>query len=220
MADVRVYDQAYVEALEASVIIGGAVNAAGQLVLERGNGEKFNAGNVKAGLDEYHPVGSVYMSFDATEPSLIFGGGTWSRLKDRMLIGVGDNARWNAVGEQGGAELIQLTVAEMPSHNHNGATHDANPSHTHTGQVTGGGEHGHTYAAVATSRSVTGDGQATVSNYDFASAGVTGGGAHNHGVTIQPADMTHGHGITASGGDNAHDNMPPFTAVYMWRRTE
>lgn len=48
MADVEVYDAAYVAALEASVVVSGFINENGHLVLERGNGEQFNAGVVSA----------------------------------------------------------------------------------------------------------------------------------------------------------------------------
>lgn len=118
MADVDVYDADYVEALEASVIVGGHVNEAGMLVLERGNGEEFNAGQVVPDLDTRFPLNSVYMSFSSTDPATILGGGVWTRLKDRMLIGVGDNPRWDTPDETGGSETVTLTEAQLASHLH------------------------------------------------------------------------------------------------------
>ena len=39
-------------------------------------------------LDMIHPVGSIYLSVNATSPATLFGG-TWVQLKDRFLLGVG-----------------------------------------------------------------------------------------------------------------------------------
>ena len=40
-------------------------------------------------LDINHPVGSLYWSTDPTNPHDLFGG-TWERIKDRMILAVGD----------------------------------------------------------------------------------------------------------------------------------
>lgn len=65
-------------------------------------------------LDFIYPVGSIYMSANTTNPSVLFGG-TWTQLKDRFLLGAGDTY---AVGTTGGEATHTLTVAEMPAHNH------------------------------------------------------------------------------------------------------
>jgi len=133
MADVEVYDAAYVEALEASVIIGGSVNPAGQLVLTRGNGEQFNAGQVVPGIDSRWPVGSIYHTEATGNPADVLGGGTWSRVaQGRVLVSQNDaDAEFNVVGETGGEKKHLMTESEMFAHGH------AVPDHNHLFEATG-----------------------------------------------------------------------------------
>lgn len=61
---------------------------------------------------EAHPVGSLYWSMEATDPSKLFGG-TWEQIKDRFVwAGTGNP------GSTGGEATHTLTIEEMPSHNH------------------------------------------------------------------------------------------------------
>lgn len=62
-----------------------------------------------------YPVGSVYMSFNATSPAEIFGG-NWTRIKHSFLYGAGDTS--DLVNTTGGEVTHTLTVDEMPSHRH------------------------------------------------------------------------------------------------------
>lgn len=62
-----------------------------------------------------HPVGSLYLSDNATSPASLFGG-SWTKIVDRGLMGAGGAY---AVGSTGGEASHTLTVEEMPSHNHN-----------------------------------------------------------------------------------------------------
>ena len=61
-----------------------------------------------------YPVGSIYMSVNNVDPSLVFGG-TWSQIKDRFLLACGDT--YNN-GETGGEINHTLTISEMPAHTH------------------------------------------------------------------------------------------------------
>lgn len=74
------------------------------------------AGMMNSGLtvDDVYPVGSIYMSVNATDPGKLFGG-TWQRIKERFLLGAGDT---HAAGNTGGEFEHTLTVDEMPSHMH------------------------------------------------------------------------------------------------------
>lgn len=72
--------------------------------------------------DAIYPVGSIYMSVNAANPSTLFGG-TWQRIQGRFLFAA-DSA--HAAGSTGGEETHKLTVAEMPRHSHaiNGSWRD------------------------------------------------------------------------------------------------
>lgn len=62
-----------------------------------------------------YPVGSIYMSVNDIEPSVLFGG-EWERIKDRFLLAAGDEYE---VGETGGEAKHTLQTWEMPEHTHN-----------------------------------------------------------------------------------------------------
>lgn len=63
-----------------------------------------------------HPVGSYYTSDKDTEPSKIFGFGTWERVKGVVLLGADEDSY--PAGSEGGEAEHTLTVEEMPSHTH------------------------------------------------------------------------------------------------------
>jgi hypothetical protein len=84
-----------------------------------------------------YPVGSVYISFSATDPSTLFGG-TWSRLKDTFLLVNGDNYAPNTTG---GSATKTIGVTNLPAHKHT-----VNAS-THSHSVTTAGAGGHTHTA-------------------------------------------------------------------------
>ncbi len=67
-------------------------------------------------LDNVYPIGSIYMSVNSTNPSLLFGG-TWEQIKDRFLLSAGDNYK---AGDIGGEASHLLTASEsgLRSHNH------------------------------------------------------------------------------------------------------
>lgn len=52
----------------------------------------------------YYPIGSIYMSIDATNPSTYFGG-TWEQIRDRFLLGCGNKASGITGGNLG--DIIQ-----------------------------------------------------------------------------------------------------------------
>lgn len=65
-------------------------------------------------IDKIYPVGSIYMSVNATNPAT-FIGGTWARITDVFLLASG-NAY--APGSTGGEAVHTLTTNEMPAHEH------------------------------------------------------------------------------------------------------
>ena len=183
------------------------------------------AKNVEDLIELVYPVGSIYMSVAATNPATLFGG-TWEALDDgRVLIGA--NSTYTA-GSTGGEASHTLTTAEMPSHTHSGST-DSAGAHTHTrgtmditGSLVAPGISSSFYDATGAftpkgsrnqndSRHYSSNGAYNTVNF-IASNTWTGStssaGAHTHTISLNNA-----------GGGNAHNNMQPYLAVYMWKRT-
>lgn len=125
---------------------------------------------------EAYPVGAIYISYVATSPASIFGG-TWTQLKDRFLLGLGDSG--GAAGATGGAATVTLTEAQLPAHAH---------------------------GSVAIGMQVM-----TVCN---GSPDISLGTGSALQVKYSGNYVT-----TSAGANQAHENMPPYLAVYMWRRT-
>lgn len=144
----------------------------------------------KSLLDMIHPVGSIYLTLDNTNPSTLFGG-TWEQISQgRTLLGAGTPVQNNysgfgnltnteltynfgGAGSMGGEYSHQLSVNEMPSHNHNIGYRvgDASPgSEANTHQWANG--------------------------YTFA------GGNYSDYV----------------GGNVRHNNIQPYFVVYIWKR--
>lgn len=61
-----------------------------------------------------YPVGSIYLSVNATSPATLFGG-SWTQLKDRFLLGAGSTYTAAATG---GSSTHTLSASEMPKHAH------------------------------------------------------------------------------------------------------
>ena len=118
-------------------------------------------------LNLVYPVGSIYMSVNSTNPSVLFGG-TWEQIKDKFLLSAGDT--YNA-GDEGGEATHILTIDEMPSHNHTWGWKSS----------------------------------AASGNSTWNSAGSD--------KTGSSSDI-----IGSTGGGKPHNNMPPYLAVFMWKR--
>lgn len=156
------------------------------------------------------PVDSVYISFVNTNPAAMFGG-TWVSVgSGRMLIGVDSaDAAMDAAGDTGGDKTVTLGVANLPPH-----THSINHDHSNATTNNAGG-HDHTITRKLDVGSGTGVRRgATASDTDDA---VTGNaGSHSHTVNIPSYSGNSGSG---SGTSTPVNNLPPYLAVYMWRRT-
>lgn len=185
-----------------------------------------------------YPVGSVYISFNSTDPSTLFGG-TWARLKDTFLLVNGDSYAPNTTG---GSATKTIAVANMPSHKH---SVNSSGSHTHTATTSTNGNHSHTrgsmnitgragcYGEEGTSypngafyqTSATGSGHGGGTDhmvYFDASRNWTGStstaGNHKHTLTTSSAG-SHTHTTNNTGSGTPLSIMPPYTTVYAWRRT-
>ena len=145
-------------------------------------------------LDKVYPVGSIYMNVNETNPES-FIGGTWVELQDRFLIGAGLTYSGGATG--GEASHI-LTINEMPSHTHTQKEHNhTQQPHTHQYEYDNNNNSSGDYFALRS-------GKEGIGNTKIISTT-----ALNNGTTALNEN---------TGGGQAHNNMPPYLAVYMWKR--
>lgn len=187
-----------------------------------GNGQQTLYGQVKDdtiidtgynNLDQIYPVGSIYMSVNTVSPSFLFGG-TWEKLQDVFLLGANNNN----LGTTGGEQTHTLSVNEMPKHNHtqNAHTHTQN-SHGHS---PGSGRNFMTAPTGSgwgeeTGGSISGSGKYFVYS-SSKSHNVYLAGSGNTTATNQSTVATN----KENGGGQAHNNMPPYLAVNIWKRTQ
>lgn len=140
-------------------------------------------GQLQDTASKLYPVGSVYISFNPTSPQTLFGG-TWVRMKDRVLMASGDTYAPNTTG---GSATVTLNVNQLPSHNHSLTT---NGSHTHSASSANAGNHNHSVSGTIAN---AGDHTHTWSGSSALA------GNHTHTFTGSSASAgSHTHTITAS----------------------
>jgi len=157
-------------------------------------------------VTKLYPVGSVYISFNSTDPSTLFGG-TWQRLKDTFLLANGDAYAPNT---SGGNATKTITTDNLPAHTHSRGTMNITGSILNTDSDEPWGS----------ADAFSSEGALSVSVRQYRYGGVfsaeSGGGVRS--ITL---DASNGWtGETSSVGNGLPLNiMPPYKTVYMWRRT-
>jgi microcystin-dependent protein len=154
----------------------------------------------------------------------------------KSFVGRTQATETHTLGEDGGEEFHTLTTSELPAHNHTQNAHShTQGTHRHTGTTGTAGEHTHTVngglSAFITAEVDTGHAgraipnagtgaetythtdQATYANNGFGSPGVH----HAHTFTSNYANPGATNEATATnqatGGDDAHENMPPYLTI-------
>lgn len=123
-------------------------------------------------IDIVYPVGSIYMSVNAADPSNLFSGTAWEKLQGRFLLG---SSSTYTNGAMGGEATHALTVDEMPNHKHSiSYPNAAGPEEAAIG-----------YPADSDTNKSWG------------------------------AEMCK---TQSAGNSAAHNNMPPYLVVNMWKR--
>ena len=170
-------------------------------------GSHFGAADINAIIDAMYPVGSIYMSVNNVSPATFYGG-TWEQITDRFLLCAGSN---HAAGTTGGAETDQIvTGGTVGGHS---LTTDEMPSHRH-------------YTVRGSSASDSGNITATES---VASYATTNYSDLPYSLRGNPYDANRGQSSATGSGDSHNhsftgstvtvDTMPPYLAVYCWKRT-
>lgn len=140
--------------------------------LEALRGPKGDRGDPLSVLEAY-PIGSIYISTNATSPETLFGG-TWRQIQGRFLLAADDTYK---AGSTGGEATHTLTFDEMPNHKHSiPYPNAAGPEEAAIG-----------YPADSDTNKSWG------------------------------AEMCK---TQSAGNSVAHNNMPPYLAVYVWERVE
>lgn len=193
-------------------------------------------------LSDVYPVGSIYMSINSTDPGTLFGG-TWQRLTDTFLLAAGttyaadDGTHTTATG--GEAEhTLTSDESGVPAHGHTYTPPTIASSGGATNGITGG-SHSHgtgnstyddyvitTNGATIGRRSIKPGTSTAVTNNVHSDAVISHhapyAATHTHNLPAHSHTYSDNGGVannTAAPATNAHNNMPPYLTVYMWKRT-
>ena len=139
-------------------------------------------------FDLIYPVGSIYYTSDANFSPNVSFNGTWTQIKDVFLLAAGSVY---VGGTSGGEATHVLKINEMPSH-----THIQDP-HVHSIKAKGF------------------NGTSNINGYFMLRRNDPNDGYDN---IDDDAAMSTTATNQKTGGDAAHNNMPPYIVVYVWKR--
>lgn len=195
---------------------------------QAGDGEKFlsaKGGWEKAKMTTLelvnilYPKGIILPFADGTDPNEIWQGTTWKRtLQGRVAIGAGDY--WEngkkftyEVGDTGGEAEHQLTERELAKITPRIAS--ATLSVSRVAQIHGVVTN---YSSTNQYKDVPRDGWSGT----VISGEETGGGTKDHGMEVRNVLETLSPSISVApiGGNEKHENRPPFQGVCYWVRTQ
>ena len=172
-------------------------------------------GGGSSSLEKAYPIGSIYITTIATNPATILGFGRWERIQDKFLLAGGSSY---APGTSGGEASHTLALTEVPSHCHGVGTIAAGNT---TPSMSATLNH-------ATANYFRGymmrDTGSTSASGEYAAAGSSAakGFALDTAMSISVSGGSHSHTMSGntgySGGSTAHNNMPPYLSVYVWKR--
>lgn len=148
-----------------------------------------NRSNEKIYPCPYFPIGSIYLSLNATNPSTYFGG-TWELIKDRFLIGAGNNY---AVNSTGGSK----------AHNHGFRV----GYYPYYGGIIGNDDRGIVAYDYSSGKWV----------YGSKDNGMPDSELGNSGIQSSSKDINSAK-YSVYGKTTITEVLPPYIAVYMWRR--
>lgn len=154
-----------------------------------------SGGSGGASLSQVYPVGSIYMSTSSTSPATLFGIGTWERITGRFLLAATDG------GAAGGNSTASVAAGNT----------GGEASHTLSSAESGVPAHKHSMTSVLTSASVS----IASNKAGTASSGISDIMRDTNGI----GTLTSVNNNTAADASSAHNNMPPYLAVYVWKRT-
>ena len=158
-------------------------------------------------MKKIYPVGSIYMSTVSTNPATLFGFGTWEAMPAGHVLLAQGKSSWGTTynaGSTGGEATHQLTVGELPTHNHNASTNNVNQN-GNIGWLQAGKDYNFSGVFATSSKN----------------QGANVGNGESTGVWNCIFDSTHSHNVTINntGSNQSHNNLQPYISVYIWKRT-
>lgn len=153
------------------------------------------------------PVGSIYLSLTTDNPTNLFGG-TWERIKDTFLLAAGDTYALGGTG--GSATHLHETQGHTLTSNEIPSTEVKAQYYANAGKVdTGGSWVGDQQFFHTAGRNIP-----STSFDDMINGWASDkGGSILYPLTVRGGGGSHNHGNTGS-----TSNMPPYLAVYIWKR--
>lgn len=142
-------------------------------------------------IDLIYPIGSVFITVNNVNPKTYLPNTNWELLEDRFLLGAGSTY---TAGATGGEATHTLTTNEMPSHYHRLLTVNTWSSNAVGLKDTLNSTGGYNTRGIAGVEQTSGD-----TRY----------------VTRSSSNQNY---VENTGGGQAHNNMPPYLVVYMWKR--
>lgn len=155
-----------------------------------------NTSDITGLINLIYPIGSIYMSTHDTDPGTLFGVGAWTKIEDRFLLAAGSNY---TAGATDGAATVTLTAAQsgLKAHSH-GMAH----THRHRHQL---------------EQHFAQSGTGTSDVYEITHNRKTTTFYTEYDQTSSSKSTTDNN--TASNATSAHNNMPPYLVVNVWKRT-
>jgi hypothetical protein len=140
-------------------------------------------------LSTIYPIGSIYTSTVSTNPSTLFGFGTWVAFgAGRVLLGDGGGYAAGATG--GSADAIVV------SHTHSATTTSTDSGHSH---------------GISPGAWTDGGGKVEGNSFSF--------GGKVTATQSSTANITSSTSISTTGSSGTGANLQPYVVVYMWNRT-
>lgn len=171
-----------------------------------GTWKKVQQRTIKEVIDIVHPVGSIWETTTTDDPNVLWAGTTWVKMDaGRVLISAGTYTENGTtytynLGDKGGEAKHKITIEELVAH-------------SHSASCSNGGTHNHTMGHGRDVNDKNALSQYSSTNHYLANDGTNLGytsysGAHSHTISIANA-----------GGNQRHENRPPYQIISRWRRT-
>lgn len=156
--------------------------------------------------NKIYPIGSIYMSVNSTNPSELFGG-EWERIQDRFLLASGSAYANGSTGGSANAVVVKHNHTQNP-HNHTQNAHSHGTKYNNysyvVSETTGASNK---RVTTVSSGSTYVDTASTVAFHHY-------GGTESVTATNQQQTATN----KETGEDGTGKNMPPYLAVFVWKR--